>query len=202
FECFYLCAHSDRPTEKTFLIPKADFSHPEIEEIHRFFFGSTTRNPALSRRVDELKLELKEELYHAIEHFQLDALIAENVLTIPMNIPLGLALIEVLFETAIPCIAHHHDFYWERDRFTVNCIRDYLSAAFPPRDDAIEHVVINSQAGKEFSRRTGLSCRVIPNVMNFEHPPDPIDDYAADFRRAIGIAEDDFLILQPTRIVP
>jgi glycosyltransferase involved in cell wall biosynthesis len=201
FECFYICANSDRPSEKSFLIPEADFFNPAIKEIYEHSFGRTTRSRDLSRKVDNLKQALKEDLYRAIEQFKLDAIIAENVLTIPMNIPLGLALTEVLFETAIPCIAHHHDFYWERDRFTVNGVRDYLSAAFPPRDDDIEHIVINSQASKEFSRRTGLSCRVIPNVMNFEHPPDPIDEYAADFRSALGISDDDFLILQPTRIV-
>ncbi|NNM29471.1 MAG: glycosyltransferase family 4 protein [Akkermansiaceae bacterium] len=201
FDCFYVCATSDRPAERTFLIPEADFFHPEIREIYEEAFGRTTRPRDLSRRVDDLKQRIKSGLYAAVEEFQLDALIAENVLTIPMNIPFGLALTEFLFETGIPCIAHHHDFYWERSRFAVNAIRDYLSAAFPPRDDDIEHVVINSQASTEFSRRTGLSCRVIPNVMDFEHPPGPLDDYAKDFREAIGVGPDDFLILQPTRIV-
>ncbi len=65
----------------------------------------------------------------------------------------------------------------------------------------IQHVVINSLAGEEFSRRTGLSCRIIPNVMDFANPPDPPDDYSRQFRAEIGLAEDDLMILQPTRVV-
>jgi glycosyltransferase involved in cell wall biosynthesis len=66
----------------------------------------------------------------------------------------------------------------------------------------MHHVVINSLAGAEFSRRTGLAYRIIPNVMNFDQPPSPPDDYVCDFRKAIGLSEEDILILQPTRVVP
>jgi hypothetical protein len=36
-----------------------------------------------------------------------------------LNIPLGLALTELIAETDIPVIGHHHDFFWERKRFLV-----------------------------------------------------------------------------------
>ena len=119
-----------------------------------------------------------------------------------MNLPLGIAIEEMLAESLLPCIAHHHDFVWERDRYLVNAVEDYLTAAFPaPRAD-IHHVVINSLAGREFSRRTGLPYRVVPNVMDFEHPPElQVNSFASDFRQAIGLAKDDILILQPTRVV-
>jgi glycosyltransferase involved in cell wall biosynthesis len=116
-----------------------------------------------------------------------------------MNIPLGLALVEMVMERPVACIAHHHDFVWERDRFLVNCVDDYLVTAFPPRLSQIKHVVINTQAASEFSRRTGLTCTTIPNVMNFEHPP--ASRRRCGLRSALGIAEDDILVLQPTRIV-
>ncbi len=38
--------------------------------------------------------------------------------------------------------------------------------------------------------------------MDFERPPKPDDGYAADLRAELGIAEEDYLLLQPTRIVP
>jgi glycosyltransferase involved in cell wall biosynthesis len=37
--------------------------------------------------------------------------------------------------------------------------------------------------------------------MDFDHPPSPPDEYASDVRQALKIAEDDLLILQPTRVV-
>ena len=55
----------------------------------------------------------KAKPYESIKNFKIDALIAENALTIPLHVPLGLALTEIIAETQIPTIAHHHDFYWE-----------------------------------------------------------------------------------------
>ncbi len=42
---------------------------------------------------------------------------------------------------------------------------------------------------------------LIPNVMDFENPPAPPDDYVSDLRAHLNIAPDEFLILQPTRVV-
>ena len=89
-------------------------------------------------------------------------------LAIPVNVPLGLALTEFIGETSIPTIAHHHDFYWERTRFVVNAVGDYLRMAFPPKLPGIEHVVINSAAQEELALRTGISSIIIPNVLDFE----------------------------------
>jgi glycosyltransferase involved in cell wall biosynthesis len=37
--------------------------------------------------------------------------------------------------------------------------------------------------------------------MDYANPPDPLDDYASDVRHAFGIAGDEYLILQPTRVI-
>jgi glycosyltransferase involved in cell wall biosynthesis len=73
--------------------------------------------------------------------------------------------------------------------------------AFPPHLPSIHHVVINSSAGNQLSLRTGISSTIIPNVMDFDNPPPKPDDYAADIRQALGIADDELFILQPTRVV-
>jgi glycosyltransferase involved in cell wall biosynthesis len=118
-----------------------------------------------------------------------------------MNIPLGLAITEVLIETEMPAIAHHHDFYWERDRFMTNAAWDYLNMAFPPKLPSVHHTVINSFAAEQLSLRTGITSEINPNVMDFENPPAAPDDYARDVKEALGIEEDELFILQPTRIV-
>ena len=118
-----------------------------------------------------------------------------------MNIPLGLALAETLAETQIPTIAHHHDFYWERVRFTVNAVSDYLGMAFPANLPNIEHVVINSAAREELAHRRGISSIVIPNVLDFENPPTVNVKKIDGFRQSIGLEPDDIIFLQPTRIV-
>jgi glycosyltransferase involved in cell wall biosynthesis len=200
-ECFYIAGKcDDRPRERSHVIPAAHFAHPVIDEINRRSFGVQLRHPDVSERIRDMTRVIKTGLREALERFGIDILIAENCLTIPMNIPLGLALVETIMETGIGCIAHHHDFVWERERFMVNAVDDYIHAAFPPPLNEIQHVAINSVAVAEFSRRTGLSCRLIPNVMDFESPPQA-NASAGNFRRDIGLNEGDILILQPTRVV-
>jgi glycosyltransferase involved in cell wall biosynthesis len=118
-----------------------------------------------------------------------------------MHVPLGLAFTEVLAETGLPTIAHHHDFAWERERFTLTGVNDYLRAAFPGAMPHVEHVVINSMAQKELARRCSLPSAIIPNILDFETPAPGLDDYNRDVRREIGLTDTDWFILQPTRVV-
>lgn len=62
-------------------------------------------------------------------------------------------------------------------------------------------VVINQQAQEQLALRKGISSLVIPNVFDFDNPPEPTDAYASDVRKELGLAPDDYFILQPTRIV-
>ncbi len=200
-ECFFITGESDRPAKRTALIESLHFNYAPIKKITDQAFGSELRTSELTQHIVEYAKPMKHAIIEAIDRFRLDAIIAENCLTIPMNLPLGVALVQLIQEIGIGCLAHHHDFYWERDRFLVNCVNDIINYAFPPPLPQIQHVVINSLAGEEFSRRTGLSCRIIPNVMDFASPPAPPDDYARSFRHQIGLADEDILILQPTRVV-
>jgi mannosylglucosylglycerate synthase len=200
-QCYYIAGESDRPADRTRLIPEAHFSHPKILSISERAFSTEIRPKELTNEIMRLTGSIRDQLNAAVEELKIDALIAENALTIPMNLPLGMAIVQVTQEHRFGCLAHHHDFYWERDRFLVNSVTDVLRYAFPPALPQIHHVVINSPQAEEFSRRTGLSCRIIPNVMDFANPPKPADDYARQFRKAIGMNEGEVLILQPTRVV-
>ena len=200
-ECYYIAGELDRPADRCALIEEAHFTHPEILETTRQAFDQETRTKELSNTLQRLARVIKDQLVSALERLKIDAIIVENALTIPMNLPLGMALVQAIQELKVGCVAHHHDFYWERDRFVVGAVDDILNYAFPPGLSHINHVVINSPQGEEFSRRTGLSCRIIPNVMDFANPPPPPDDYARGFREAAGLKPDDLFILQPTRVV-
>ena len=201
YECFFFSGLSDWDADKSMVVEEAFFAHPLIGRIQDRCFGKTVRNENLSGEIQSVRFKLKTALYDFVGHFKIDLLITENALTIPMNIPLGLALTELIAETGIPVIAHHHDFAWERQRFSVNCVTDYLSVAFPPRLHTINHVVINSEARQQLSYRCGLSSIIIPNVLDFDVPPPEMDDYARCMRADLGIGEGEALLLQPTRIV-
>jgi glycosyltransferase involved in cell wall biosynthesis len=199
--CFYFAGELDRPPERSYLVEEAHFTHPEIKAVYNKSFGILTRDRSISKKIYHLAIKLKDDLYDFVKKFDIDLIIPQNALTIPLNIPLGIALTEFIAETHIQTIAHHHDFYWERDRFMVNAVSDYLKMAFPPVLPSIEHVVINSVADTQLSLRTGISGHIIPNVMDFDNPPPPPDEYTFDVRQALGIEEDELFVLQPTRVV-
>ena len=198
---FWFAGLLDRSPEKCFLVPEAFFQHEKNQWIDRQVFGKKRRDAAVTDAIYELKSHLKNQLKEFIRKFNIDLLVAQNVLTIPMHIPLGIALTELIAETGIPTIAHHHDFYWERTRFAVNAVGDYLRMAFPPNLPNIEHVVINSAAQEELALRTGISSIIIPNVLDFDNPPVINHKQTDAFRKEIGLTADDILILQPTRVV-
>ncbi|MCJ7617106.1 MAG: glycosyltransferase family 4 protein [Desulfobacterales bacterium] len=199
--CFYFAGECDRPPERSYIVAEAHFKHPDLRKIHRNCFRLKKRSDFISQKIHELRLRLKKHLYNFIRQFKIDLLVAENSLTIPLNIPLGIAIAELISETGMPTIAHHHDFFWERQDFMTNAVWEYLNMAFPPHIPQIRHVVINSSADNQLSLRTGISSTIIPNVMDFDNPPEPIDDYASDVRKALGVEDDQLLILQPTRVV-
>jgi len=199
--CYFFAGELDTPPDRSYLAEEAHFKHPDIIDINRNCFGVRIRSRYITRKIYETKRKLKDHLYQFIEKYNIDLLVPENALTIPMNIPLGVALTEVISETGIPTIAHHHDFFWERQVYKTNAVWEYLNMAFPPHLPSIQHVVINSSADNQLSLRTGISSTIIPNVMDFDNPPPPLDEYAADVRNAFHIEDDELFILQPTRIV-
>jgi glycosyltransferase involved in cell wall biosynthesis len=225
-QCFYFAGMCDRGNERSIVVPEAFYKHPDIDQInqqaysgswtvtrearkahpeiaslHKDFFSIYIRPPQMTRRVNELKEYFKEQLYEFARRFCLEILVIENAVTIPLNLPLGLAIAEFIAETGYPTIAHHHDFYWERQRFQVNCVGDYLAAAFPPNLPSIRHVVINSIQAQQIAGRHGLTSRVIPNVMDFDSPPPEPDLYSESVRSDFGIQPGEYFFLQPTRVI-
>lgn len=226
-KCFYFAGECDRPDEISYIVPEAFYKHPdiqaindvayqgtwgklhqgrkrhpEIEELTQDFFSVYIRPSHVTQRIHELRFYIKEEIYKFVHKFKLEALIIENASTIPLNIPLGLAITEFIAETGFPVITHHHDFPWERQRFMNNSVRDYIAMAFPPNLPSIRHVVINSIQEQQLASRAGIAAMVIPNVMDFDSPPPAQQDgYTTTLRADLGVAPDQKLILQPTRII-
>jgi glycosyltransferase involved in cell wall biosynthesis len=199
--CFWFAGELDRNTHRSLLVPEAHFKYDQNQWINERVFGQKMRRASVTETIHTLTAILKRRLGEFIESFTLDMLIVENALTIPMHLPLGIALTELIAESQIPTIAHHHDFYWERTRYVVNAVGDYLRMAFPPHLPSIEHVVINSSAQEELALRTGIASVIIPNVIDYENAPAVNNNLSRKVRDSLGLQRDDVMILQPTRIV-
>lgn len=199
---YWFAGKLDRDPMTSMEVPEAFFDHPENRAINERVFGHLRRSPEITRKILNFADMLKRSLYDFVERFAVDILIIENALCMPMHIPLGIALTNYLAETGLPAIAHHHDFYWERDRFSVNAVGDYLQMSFPPALPMIQHVTINSFGQQELAHRKGCPSELIPNVLDYDNGPPPEDDYCSDLRHEIGLGPEDIIFLQPTRVVP
>jgi len=201
-EVFWFSGRCDRAAEESMCVPEAFFGHPENDWINERIWGVAKRPPEVTERIREVARYLEAMLRRFVARFSLDVLVLENVLTIPVHLPLGVAVTEFLAETGMPAVAHHHDFYWERVRFSLNAVPDFLDMSFPPRLPNVVHTVINQAAQEQLALRKGISSMLVPNVFKFEDEPRQEDAYSSDVRSQIGLLEDDIMILQPTRIVP
>ena len=199
--CYWFAGELDTDPERSLLVPEAYFRHPAILALERDLFGNSTRSREVTDTLHRMKEYLKNRLYEFVERFGLDLLVAENALAIPVHLPLGMALTELIAETGIPTIGHHHDFYWERPRFLLNSVKDILDMAFPPDLPSIRHVVINSRAQRDLAGHRSISSQLIYNVIDFEREEGSLDDFNREFRADLGFAAEDLLILQPTRVV-
>ncbi len=198
---YYLAGELGPEAQPGMLVPECHFHHPDIAIIQQEAFGGIAESRDLYRRIAALANHIKARLYEFIDSYEIDWLITQNAQCMPMNIPLGVALRDFIDETHIPTIAHHHDFYWERDRFWINRIPDILTTAFPADGTSYRHVVINTPMQRELYMRRKIHAAYLPNVFDFKNPPPPPDDYSRSFRDTFGIGADEIVILQPTRII-
>ncbi|BBO74284.1 glycosyl transferase [Desulfosarcina widdelii] len=199
--CYWFAGQLDKDPAISMLVPRAFFQDEKNLWINARILGHKRRDDIVTDAIHETKVLLKRHIREFIQKFDIDLIIPQNALTIPMHVPLGMAITEIIAETQIPTIAHHHDFYWERTRFAVNAVNDYLRMAFPPNLPGMEHVVINSAAQEELALRTGCSSIIIPNILEFEHPPKTSPATRSAIRSELGFKEEDIVFLQPTRIV-
>lgn len=188
------------PLAGRMLVEQAHFTHPEVQWINAHAFGTSQADSAFTRRLAQLEGLLAESLGAFVEQYTLDLVVAQNVFALPMNLPLSLAMLRVISERGLPCLAHHHDFYWERERYAVNCVGEILQHTFPPDLPNLRHLVINSRAKRVLAAQ-GIPSRVLPNVLDFSVDPPRRDEYNADLRAELGLADQDLFMLQPTRVI-
>jgi glycosyltransferase involved in cell wall biosynthesis len=181
-------------------VPAARFDTPGSQALEAAVFGGDVFATAHRDQLLSEAARLEVALVEFIDSHHVDVLMIQNALAIPMQLPLGLAITNVLAASGMPAMAHHHDFAWERARFERCAVPGLLQLAFPPRLSRLRHVVINSQAAEDLERRRGCASTVLPNVMDFETEPEPGDGEA--YRAAAGLLSDDTVLLQPTRVIP
>lgn len=193
-------------TSDGYVIPEMNYRFEEDLKIERNAYLKLEEyqdEDELIRAIKKLTLKIEEGLKKILIENKIDLIVPNNILSIGRSIPTATAFTNVIKELAIRCIGHHHDFYWERDNFsqpTCNFVRKVLEEYYPPKDDLISHVVINSIVQKELKVRRNLDSIIIPNVFDFDEKLWEVDNYNKDFRERLGIKDNDILMLQATRV--
>lgn len=200
----FLCAGNLGLTNGT-LIQEMFHHTAEADRLYaNTFIALQGHEEAYRAELEQVACTIEKKLSRFIEEKQIDVLMPHNLWSVAMNPAAALALGRVVKKLQIPVLAQHHDFYWERiDGVALTC-RTAVELAdryLPPRNPLIRHAVINSLAQASLKERKGIESTIIPNVFDFEGPDWQSDEFNKDFRRRIGVAENDILILQATRLV-
>ncbi len=185
------------------LLPGLHFKTPIIAKIHDQVAYNNTDYKKVERRIFEQAGKLEAKLrVHFRQYGTPDLLILPNVLSLPMHFPLAVSLTRVIEEMQIPTIARHHDFWWERDRYNKSHMFSFWQRWFPPQLPNLWHTVINSPARDELKKRTGIDAQIISDSFDFTQKYPKKDKYCEHFREDFGLANDDFVFLQATRVIP
>lgn len=185
------------------LVPPMHFSYPPAARVTAAAFDAGSDPIAVRAEIDRLADLMLPVLLDWANLHELDALVVENAWAIPMHLPLGVALRRLVEELRVPTIGHHHDFWWERERFSTCVVPEVLEEAFPPDLPWVKHVTINSLAARALGDHRGLTSTVVPNVFDFSSPrPRRSPAIRRQLRRELGMTDEGLLVVQPTRVVP
>lgn len=193
-------------TSKSYIIPEL---HYKSEENNKFVKNAYEKledyknEEEFEKDILSYAARIERGLEKFIKDHDIDVLVPNNIWSLGWGIPAAIAFDNVIKRLGIKCVAHHHDFSWEREKYskpTCHFVKEVLNTYFPPKHDLIKHVVINKLAQEQMKIRKGLDTTVVPNVFDFDAPVWDKDDYNKDFRDKIGLRENDIMILQATRI--
>jgi mannosylglucosylglycerate synthase len=198
-----LAGEVDALRPNTRMVPPMHFSYAPAARVTAAAFDPESDADAVRAEIDRLAGQLRPLLHSWIDQEGIELLIVENAWAIPMHLPLAVALRRLVEDTGLPAIGHHHDYWWERERFASCIVPDVLEEAFPPDLPGVRHVSINSLAARELRRRRGIDSAVVPNVFDFSlGRPRPHPAVRRNLRAELGMDERGLLVVQPTRVVP
>lgn len=210
-EPYLLCGEFERDVlpkdQQTTFEPLSFFSEECVREQDECFFNPDPKSDGTKEAayVDANAAKAEKAIGDWVNDKVIDLIISENSNALPCHLSMGKGIADFIRKNDFPAITHDHDWSWERgDRYKTpfKQIEQVKADNFPLIYPTVAHAVINTNAQNTLNERFDQESTYVPNVMDFRKPFGQKDDYNATLRADFGIAEDDKLLCQVTRMVP
>ncbi|MEI6055943.1 MAG: glycosyltransferase family 4 protein [Lentisphaerota bacterium] len=203
---FYIAGSKGTSENEVHIIPELHYMNEQNNRIAENAYKALKDYDAigLENEIESISDAISFKINEVVRKNNIDMIVPNNIWSLGWGLPAGLGFYKSAKSLNIKWGAHHHDFSWEREKYsnpTIPYVKDLIVNVFPPGLPGIKHVVINSLAKNELEKRRGIKATIVPNVFDFEAPMWKRDDYNSDFRQRLGLKDSDIVILQGTRIV-
>jgi glycosyltransferase involved in cell wall biosynthesis len=178
------------------LIPELDSRHPEVERVTRALAAGELASVAST--FEALRCRLRDRLCSALG--DRDLLIVHNVLTMPFNLPLVVALLDL----ERPLLAWTHDVAWTMGQYSAYRRQSWPYELLGRPHDRVTYVTISRLRQRELSGLFGLPparVSVVPNAVDAMEFAG-LGPRARRLLEVAGALEADPLLLVPLRVTP
>lgn len=188
---------------KSLEIPIANHLNSAIVKLNDEAYSkklSDKQRKRIIKRVYHYSDLIKPKIKNFIIKNKINLLSVENIFSLPVNISLTIAVFDIINELNIPCIARHHDLYWDMEKY-LRCqanFKDIFNKFFLPKHKNIINVVINKAARDSLKKMKGISSIVVYNKFDFSNIH-KINKYY--LRKRFQIRNDEIIFLQPTKML-
>ncbi|MFC1740912.1 glycosyltransferase [Nanoarchaeota archaeon] len=183
-------------------LPEIDYKHPEVRGVKRIMFSSKLDKQgrkAVEILLNNLVKRIKGPLKNYLVQNKIQILNIEDALISPKNFPLSIALTEIVKELNMPTISRYHYVPWDAPYFSKFNNFPKLTSKMPPDLKNIVHITSTASAKQKLAEHRKIQSKIIPNTIDMDKLHTH-DDYNKDFRRSLGIRDDQLIFLQPTRV--
>jgi glycosyltransferase involved in cell wall biosynthesis len=191
-----------------FVIDEFEFDRPRIAKLWQNTINECRdydSSEGLKKELFTVKEQIEQKLDRIFSSHEFDIIYVHNMLSMAINLAATIALVTVIKRYNLPCVAVHHDFYWEGAISTTPTfpfVEELIQTYLVPKLSLVKHITINTLNHEKLLRERGIEAQVNYDVFDFHQPQWKIDNYNHDFRKIIGLQENDIIVLQATRIVP
>jgi glycosyltransferase involved in cell wall biosynthesis len=186
----------------SFELPEMDYKHPEVRGVKNIAFSAKLGKDGMKAAeilLNNLVKRIKGPLKNYLVQNRIHILSIEDALLSFKNLPLNIAMAQIVSELKLPTISRYHYLPWANPYFTKHDNFSKMLADMPPRERNVVHITNTESAKKQLSEIKKLQSKVIPNTIDIDKLQ-RIDSYNEDFRKAFGIRDDQLIFLQPTRV--